>query len=188
MTTVAVGCIDLAEEVKALERLCQDTRARVEQGLVLLRRVSQLGAAVSRQATGDIEGYLVARMVLDVKADWQVDPRALLWERDTRCARLDCVDLRSGANTRVEQDTRGGHDTSGENDGTSSLQVDDLTALRILNFNTSDGRVVADGTDDLGVELELEVGFGLGQRQVCVDGTGTKAIGDLVCQINIREA
>lgn len=125
------------------------------------------------------EGNSEDGVVLDVLANGQLDPVRLSGQGDRDGAALDSLDLCLDTNTRIDQHAGRRQGTTGQNNATAGLEIDNLAAA-VLEFDldTSGGGVGAHDTDELGVERHLEVGLGLGEREVVLDRAGTQTILD----------
>ncbi|GJD03487.1 hypothetical protein ColKHC_12312 [Colletotrichum higginsianum] len=120
-------------------------------------------------------------VVLEVVADGEVDPVGLVRERDAggRGAGLDDLEGVGAADARVPEEARRRHGAGGEHDLAALVDLDDLpAAVGGLDEDAGDLAAGADDLDDLGLELEGEVGQLLGEGHVGAGGAGAEVVLD----------
>lgn len=180
MTGSAISGVDGSPEVQALTRLSHETAAlgeEVDGGLV--------GAGPSSAGEGNKlvlggEGDGGDGMILEVLADRKLNPLLLGRKLDVGVAGSNDLDLGGRADAGVEQDTGSGVGAGGQDQGSALGQVDDLASTAVvLDLNAGNQATLTDGTEDLGVKLEVEVGEGLGVGEDSADRAVTEAVCDL---------
>lgn len=135
------------------------------------------GLGQGGQAVLDLQADGEDGVVHQVLADGQLDPVSLLGQGDLDGAALNSLDLRLGADTRVDQHAGGGQSTTGQDDLAAGGEVDDLAvAVGQLDLDTGGSGALADNTDELGVQGQLEVVLGLGEGKVRADGAATETV------------
>lgn len=174
---LAVGALNAGPEVQTLHTLGKRAGTLFVELDLVVRGVG--GVEDGDVAVGNVELHGQDGVILETLADGQLNVVRRV-ERDTAGALGNNLELVSRADTRVEQETRSRQSTGSKDDLAVGLQVDELGGARFgLNLNTSDGRARAGNTENLGVELELEVGELLGLGQVGKDGTSTERVLDV---------
>lgn len=119
--TGAVGGVQGSPEVQALAGLNQWSLLLGEQINVSLRGRGEIGGFHAGICGAGVEGEREDWVILQVLANGEVDPVSLIWKSDRGTAVLNSGDLVGWTDTRVVEDTWGGHGSGSENDAAARI-------------------------------------------------------------------